>query len=165
MPSEINSRHSNLIKILLKIPVPWVFILTYLLGLAFQFIFPTHILSPDYLIYIKILGGILFLLGVTLASWSLIIFSKAQTTTTPGESSRKLVTYGPYRFSRNPMYVSLTLAYLGEAFFLIQLWPVIFLPLMLAYVTRVVIPLEEEILARDLKEEYNSYSARVSRWL
>jgi len=101
------------------------------------------------LFFIKIAGGILFALGAVFAAWSLIIFRKAPTTTTPGESSKKLVTWGPYRFTRNPMYVSLTLAYLGEAGMLSQFWPVLVLPFMLAYVNQIVIPLEEGILKRD----------------
>ena len=72
---------------------------------------------------------------------------------------------GPYRISRNPMYVSLTLAYLGEAGFLSQLWPVMLLPLTLAYVNLIVIPLEEEVLKGDFKEEYENYCTRVHRWL
>lgn len=60
-------------------------------------------------------GALLFLLGATIAGWGLVIFRRARTTTVPGRASAALVTWGPYRFSRNPMYVGLTLAYLGEA--------------------------------------------------
>ena len=137
----------NPMNILLHIPVPWVFVLTYLGGLIF-----------------RISGVIIFTLGALFASWSLIIFHKARTTTTPGESSKKIVIYGPYRYTRNPMYVSLILAYLGEAGILGQLWPVIALPLVMAYVNWVVIPLEEEVLRKDFKDEYENYCSRVHRW-
>jgi protein-S-isoprenylcysteine O-methyltransferase Ste14 len=63
------------------------------------------------------------------------------------------------------MYVSLTLAYLGEAGFLAQIWPVMVLPAILAYLNRIVIPLEEEILKKDFKDEYENYCAGVRRWL
>ena len=165
MTSDQQKRELKLTNILLKIPVPWVFVLTYLIGLLLQFIFPYHVQSQETVSFIKMSGYVLFAIGAFFASWSLILFHKARTTTTPGENSLKLVTWGPYRFSRNPMYVSLILCYLGEAGFLVHLWPVLVLPLMLAYVDRIVIPLEEGILKKDFKEAYEVYSTRVRRWL
>jgi protein-S-isoprenylcysteine O-methyltransferase Ste14 len=155
----------NPFKILLKIPVPWVYVLTYLLGLIPQFIFPISIHSHTVLFFLKTSGVFLFAFGASLAAWSLIIFHKANTTTTPGEKSAKLIMTGPYRFSRNPMYVSLLVAYLGEAGLLAQLWPVIFLPLAFAYVNWIVIPLEEAVLTDDFKDEYINYCKSVHRWL
>ena len=156
---------SNPLKILLHVPVPWVFVLTYLIGLVLQLIFPFNIHSQEVLFFIKIIGIVLFALGAVFASWSLIIFHKAHTTTTPGESSKKLVTHGPYRLTRNPMYVSLILAYLGEAGFLTQSWPIFVLPFILVYVNWIVIPLEEDVLKKDYKEEYENYCNHVPRWL
>jgi len=155
----------NPANILLNIPVPWVFVMTYLVGLLLQFIFPFNFHPNEVLSIIKIAGIVLFAMAAVFASWSLLIFRKARTTTTPGESSEKLVIQGPYRVTRNPMYISLILAYLGEAGFLAQLWPVIVLPFMLFYVNWIVIPLEEDILRKDFKEEYENYSTRVNRWL
>ncbi len=154
----------NPVNILLRIPVPWVFVLTYLAGLIFQFILPFNLYSEELLIYARISGIVLFILGILFASWSLIIFHRERTTTTPGESSKKIVMHGPYRYTRNPMYVSLILAYLGEAGILAQLWPVLALPLVMAYVNWVVIPLEEEVLRRDFNEEYENYCSCVRRW-
>jgi protein-S-isoprenylcysteine O-methyltransferase Ste14 len=151
-------------RILLSIPVPWVFILTYLVGLAMQLILPLHLWPDGVLFYGIITGVILFNIGVVVATWSLIIFRKAHTTTTPGENSSRLITSGPYRFSRNPMYVSLIFAYLGEAGFLSHAWPIIVFPLVVAYVDRIVIPLEEKILLDDFKTEYENYCSSVRRW-
>lgn len=152
-------------KILLKIPVPWVFVLTYLVGVVFQLIFPINIFSQNVLFFIKIIGVVLFLIGAFLAAWSLIIFRKARTTTTPGERSKKLVKNGPYRITRNPMYISLILAYIGEAAFLGQSWPVFVFPFIFTYVNWIVIPLEEDVLRKDYKEEYENYCNHVPRWL
>jgi protein-S-isoprenylcysteine O-methyltransferase Ste14 len=63
--------------------------------------------------------------GAGLAAWSWLIFKRAGTSAVPGEPSRLLVTRGPYRLTRNPMYVGLTLAYLGEAGALVQVWPLL----------------------------------------
>jgi protein-S-isoprenylcysteine O-methyltransferase Ste14 len=107
----------------------------------------------------------LFAIGTSIAGWGLLTFRRAHTTTVPGKASSQLVTWGPYRFSRNPMYVGLTLAYLGEAGILRQVWPVILLPLTIMYVNWIVIPLEESKLREVFGEEYERYRTRVRRWL
>jgi protein-S-isoprenylcysteine O-methyltransferase Ste14 len=152
-------------KILLKIPVPWVFVFTYLIGLIPQFIIPIIVHSPKAIFSVRSSGVFLFAVGAFFAAWSLIIFHNANTTTTPGEKSAKLIKSGPYRFSRNPMYVSLILAYLGEAGFLVQAWPVIFLPLTISYINWIIIPVEEAQLTDNFKDEYIKYSKSVHRWL
>ena len=107
----------------------------------------------------------MFVVGAIIAGWGLMTFRRARTTTVPGEKSAQLVTWGPYRFTRNPMYVGLTVAYLGEALILRQIWPLLFLPLVLAYVNWVVIPLEETRLLEVFGADYDRYRARVRRWI
>ena len=63
------------------------------------------------------------------------------------------------------MYVGLVLAYIGEAGILAQVWPLVLLPLVVAYVHGTVIPLEESTLADGFGPEYEQYRARVRRWL
>ena len=152
------------ISLLLKIPVPWVFILTYFFGLIPQMLLSATVHSPKVSMDIKIAGAVLLVLGLMLAGWCLLIFRKVRNTTTPGESSKKLIIKGPYHLSRNPMYVSLTLMYLGEAGLLVQLWPVLVLPLMFLYLNKVVIPLEEQTLRTDFEEDYINYCGKVRRW-
>jgi protein-S-isoprenylcysteine O-methyltransferase Ste14 len=144
--------------------VPWVFVLNYLLGIALHFLVPmpfswTLAIRPD------IVGGVLFILGVIVAGSGWLAFHKAGTTRVPGQVSTTFVSWGPYRFTRNPMYVGLSLAYLGEAALLRQLWPVLLLPLTLVYLQRVVIPLEETRLRETFGAAYTDYSARVRRWI
>ncbi len=160
-----NKKRPKLIRMLLHIPVPWVFVMTYLFGLIPQFIFKVHIHPSGPELFIRIAGIILFVLGAVFATWSLVIFHKSRNTTTPGERSDKLIMTGPYRFSRNPMYISLILAYLGEAGILLQIFPLIFLPLTIAYLQYVVIPLEEEILREDFNRDFDIYSKSVNRWV
>jgi protein-S-isoprenylcysteine O-methyltransferase Ste14 len=114
---------------------------------------------------IDVVGGVLFAIGAVIAGWSLWIFRKARTTTVPGRASAALVTWGPYRLTRNPMYVGLTAAYLGEAGLLRQAWPIVLLPLTLAYVNWIVIPLEEARLKEVFGDEYEQYRAKVRRWI
>ena len=63
------------------------------------------------------------------------------------------------------MYVGLTFAYIGEAALLHQIWPVMLLPLVLAYINWVVIPLEESKLKEVFGAEYEDYQVRVGRWI
>jgi protein-S-isoprenylcysteine O-methyltransferase Ste14 len=63
------------------------------------------------------------------------------------------------------MYVGLTLAYLAEAAILRQAWPLIFLPLVLAYLNYVVIPVEEAKLTEVFGDAYDRYRSSVRRWL
>lgn len=151
-------------RFLLKIPVPWVFVLTYLLGVALELI-----LRPQSKLQtqpgVSIAGGGLFAIGAAIAGWGLLTFRRARTTTVPGQASSQFVTWGPYRFTRNPMYVGLIAAYLGEAGILRQFWPVVLLPLTIAYVNWTVIPVEEAKLKEVFGGDYDLYRARVRRWI
>ncbi|HTZ23136.1 MAG TPA: isoprenylcysteine carboxylmethyltransferase family protein [Streptosporangiaceae bacterium] len=147
----------------LHMPVPWVFVASYLLGAALQLLAPARLNPAGASVAIRIAGCALFLAGAGLAAWALLLFRNAATTTVPGEPARQLVTRGPYRLTRNPMYLGLVLAYLGEAGLLVQPWPLLFLPLAVAYVNWFVIPVEEATLGQF--EEFRNYCATVRRWL
>jgi protein-S-isoprenylcysteine O-methyltransferase Ste14 len=149
----------------MRVPVPWVFVLAYLAGAGLEFLLPVRAVSPSLDRAAAIAGTIVFLGGGALAGWCLVLFRRSKTTTTPGETSSALVIAGPYRKSRNPMYVSLTLLYLGEMGILGQLWPLLPLLLVLLYLDRIVIPIEEARLAERFGEAYERYAASVRRWL
>jgi protein-S-isoprenylcysteine O-methyltransferase Ste14 len=154
----------NPFQLLLRIPVPWIFILTYILGAVLEYALPLRSRNGTSLGFV-VAGGLVFGIGAIVAGWGLVTFRIARTTTVPGQASSRLVTWGPYRYSRNPMYVGLILAYLGEAGILRQVWPVILLPLTMAYVNWIVIPVEESKLREVFSEEYDRYRKRVRRWL
>jgi len=153
----------NPVRFLLHVPVPWVFVLTYLLGVALEHAHSSAI-SPTGAVVSTKAGAVLFAIGAVIAGWGLVLFRKARTTTVPGKLSGKLVTWGPYRFTRNPMYIGLVLAYLGEAGLLKQIWPVVLLPFTVAYLNWTVIPVEEVKLEEAFHEEYEQYRLRVRRW-
>jgi protein-S-isoprenylcysteine O-methyltransferase Ste14 len=149
---------------LMRVPVPWVFVLVYLAG-AWLDSRRSSAATADASAAVTIVGGVLLAAGALIAVWCLIIFHRARTTTVPGQTSVKLVTWGPYQFTRNPMYVGLTLAYLGEAGLLKHIWPVVLLPLVIAYLNWTVIPVEEARLSEVFQDEYDRYRARVRRWI
>ena len=154
----------NPIRFLMRVPVPWVFVLTYLLGVALESLRPIA-RFPMLPLTSTLVGAALFATGAVIAGSGLLIFHKAGTTTVPGHSSVKLVTWGPYRFTRNPMYVGLVLAYLGEAALLKQVWPVLVLPFLLVYLNWTVIPVEEAKLTEVFQDEYTRYRLEVRRWI
>lgn len=92
-------------------------------------------------------------------------FRRARTTLIPNRPAAALVTGGPYRLTRNPMYLSLVVLYLGVAAFANSWWPVLLLPLVVVAVDRAVIAREERYLAAAFPAEYAAYRSRVRRWL
>ena len=90
----------------------------------------------------------------------------AEVTLEPGGPRRLSNAYQNwYRFSRNPMYVSLALLYIAVTLVLDSWWPLLLLPAVLAIVDRVVILREERYLSRAFPHLYDEYRRRVRRWL
>ena len=79
----------NPIRFLMHVPVPWVFVLTYFLGVALESLRPWTVSATAARASV-ITGGVLFAVGAVIAGWGLMIFHKARTTTVPGESSVRL---------------------------------------------------------------------------
>lgn len=88
-----------------------------------------------------------------------------QTTINPHKGASSLVSSGPFRFSRNPIYVSLTALHLGIGFLASSTWVLVMLLWVLPLLQRFVIEREEEHLHDRFGQEYIDYCARVRRWL
>jgi len=92
------------------------------------------------------------------------LFAKHRTTLHPFEEPSTLMDEGPFRYSRNPLYASLTLTLFGVALMLGSLVPLLMPPLFAWLVTSRFIRREEEVLERRFGEEYRAYKRRVGRW-
>lgn len=92
-------------------------------------------------------------------------FRRAGTNVPSWQPSTALVTGGPYRFSRNPIYLAQTLIYLGLACGYGSAWPLALLPAVLIVMHHGVIRREERYLAARFGAAYRAYSASVRRWL
>jgi protein-S-isoprenylcysteine O-methyltransferase Ste14 len=103
--------------------------------------------------------------GLALMGWGLVTFVFARTSVMPTRPARQFVRWGPYRFSRNPMYVGLTLAYVGLALVTNMAWPLLLLPFVLATLTMGVIAREERYLRDAFGADYEDYCRRVRRWI
>jgi len=148
-----------------RFPPPLLFLLGFAVGLLLHRLWPLALLpgGPSRASLIAAWG--LGALGFGLGGWALWTFARARTAIFPHAPAAQIVAHGPYRFSRNPMYVSLTLAYLGFALGLDVLWPPLLLPVVFAALWRFVVRKEERYLAAAFPEAYAAYRARVRRWL
>ena len=95
--------------------------------------------------------------------WAVATFRRLGTTPNPAGPTTALAVGGPYRFTRNPMYLGLVFLMAGLAFLANALWPLVLLPVVI--VRRAVIDREERDLTAEFGEEYLRYKARVRRWL
>ena len=145
------------------VPPPLFYVVPLGIGALLQRFYPLVILSRGPAIVA--VGILLFALGIALFLAALLNFRRARTSLIPVKSTTAIVETGPYRFTRNPMYVSMTLVYLGVTLWIDSLWPLLFLPLILFTVQRTVIAREERYLEGKFGEEYRGYKARVRRWI
>ena len=97
--------------------------------------------------------------------WSFLSFLNKRTTVIPNRPANALVVSGPYRVTRNPMYVAMALLTAGTGLWLNTWWVLGLLPLAIAAIDRMVITREEAYLRRRFGAEYEAFTRRVRRWL
>ena len=103
--------------------------------------------------------------GVLLLGWFEWAMRQADTPTNPYKPVQRIATEGPFRYTRNPGYLAMTLIYAGIASLANALWAILLLPVALLVIQRGVIEREERYLEGKFGEEYLSYKARVRRWI
>ncbi len=141
---------------------PFIYLGFLALGLGLDWIWPYPLL-PEALRYI--LGGALFALGLGLALASIRRFKAAGTDFDTHKPATAILTDGPYRVSRNPIYIGLTAAYSGIGIAMDALWVWVLLLPTLVVMHYGVIAREERYLERKFGKEYLDYKASVRRWL
>ena len=112
----------------------------------------------------EIPGGVLLVIATLLIIWSIITLRKASTTILPHQSARCLVTAGPFRFSRNPIYLAFMLLVLSSALAMANLWMLMSLPVVMWLLSSYAIRPEEEHLQHQFGDNYTAYSGQVRRW-
>ncbi len=110
-------------------------------------------------------GSVACVGGVLLAGSALRAMQHAHTSVSLHQPTTALVTDGPYRYSRNPIYVGMALLYTGLALLGNALYPLVLLPLLLTALYQQVIRYEEHYLRHRFGQAYADYCARVRRWL
>ena len=155
--TEQNTDHAQVMA-----PPPLIF-LGYLIGALvcnWAVPFPTPWTST-----LRIVGGVMVIAGFTLAGTAFSQMVKAHTSPDPHQPTTTIVASGPYRWTRNPIYLGFFLVYLGFTFLAGTLWGLLGSPFLLWTITHSVIHAEEAYLEKKFGEEYTGYRSRVRRWL
>ena len=141
---------------------PLVYLASIAIGSALEFAwrlpFLPHALAVP-------LGALFVVAAVALFSASVRKFRVAGTPVPGNAPTTAIVRAGPYRFSRNPIYLAFSLLQLGIAIWVNGLWLVATLIAAIAVLARVVIPREEQYLERKFGAEYLDYKNSVRRWV
>lgn len=142
-------------------PPPLIYALTFGAAWLLQLLLPMP-LAP---ISLEIPAYIVLGLGAFIVLWSFSTLRGAETSGNPYKPAENLVTTGPFRFSRNPIYLAMGLLYLGASLFLNMLWPLVLFPILLGIMLFGVIFREEHYLLLRFGTKYLKYKATVRRWL
>jgi len=134
-------------------------------GLLLDRVWPVRIVPPAMGPVLGVAGWVLVAIGLLLPISAVILFRRAGTSPVPTRPTTALAFGGPYRFTRNPMYLGLALVQTGVGLIANALLPVVFLVPVLFVIRRYVIDREERYLERKFGESYLSYKQRVRRWL
>jgi protein-S-isoprenylcysteine O-methyltransferase Ste14 len=110
-------------------------------------------------------GAIILAAGTAVFWWGMATFTRARTGIMLQSPASQLVTAGPYRWSRNPMYVGFVAMYLGFALFMNSIWPLALLPAVIVSLEIVVITREERYLKSVFGPAYEEYCQQVKRWV
>ncbi len=136
------------------------------LGLVIEFLLPSSLLDLTWLEpHQRVIGVAISTCGFVLLSLCMMEFRRAGTNVPTSLPANAVVASGPYAFSRNPIYVALSLIYLGIAVAVPSAWLMGLLVPVLVIMRYGVIAREETYLERKFGEAYLGYKDRVRRWL
>jgi protein-S-isoprenylcysteine O-methyltransferase Ste14 len=113
----------------------------------------------------QVLGALLILAAIGLFASAVREFRRAGTPPEPYKPTTAIIASGPYRFTRNPIYISFTLVQLGVALLAQSGWILALVVPALLFIHFGVIVREERYLGRKFREEYLRYRRSVRRWV
>lgn len=158
-PTGNSPDHSNVIA-----PPPFIYGAAVLAGLALHWwVWPLPLPLEGVLAHYA--GWAVMAPGLLLLMWAMRSFSRADTAIIPYDTTTTIVPTGPYRFSRNPMYISMAVVQVGFALMFATAWVLVMLVPALAVIRYGVIAREERYLERKFGESYLQYKKRVRRWV
>ena len=143
-------------------PPPVLYVLMMGLGYGLQRFIPL----PELLLpYHGGLGIVSIAIGFFIIIWSVVEFSHHKTTILPHKASSAIIRSGPFKYSRNPIYVSFSIIQLGVAITLANIWITLLLVPVILIMKTFVIKREENFLAQEFGQAYTDYQKQVRRWV
>jgi protein-S-isoprenylcysteine O-methyltransferase Ste14 len=147
--------------VIFRPPIAWA--VAVLAGLALNWLMPLPFVPAA--VPTGWLGAMVFALALALFAWSIATIAQAGSYVPTNLPTTTIVDTGPYRFTRNPIYLGMVLGLIGLAIALNSLWSLLTLVPFAAVIRYGVIAREEAYLERKFGDVYRRYRARVRRWL
>lgn len=145
-----------------RVPPPLVFLGYLVAALVLNWLFP---FPEPWATILRVVGGVCIIAGLALGGTAVSRMLKAGTSPDPDQAATALITDGPYRFTRNPIYLGFLLIFLGFTLLAGTLWGLVLSPFLIWTVTRIVIRAEEGYLSVKFAERYEDYKSRARRWI
>ncbi len=135
-------------------------------AVALDWLLPIQFLLPPVAFNLQVIVGVLLAAGaIWLAVSARRLFEREGTNVIPTQPALKIVTSGPYRFTRNPMYLGMVLLLLGVSLVFSLEWGVILTPVLWLVLDRLIVVREEAYLRRKFGSSYEALLNRTRRWL
>ena len=148
-------------QVMIRPPIAWG--LAVIAGLAFNWLVPLPFLPAN--LPAGWLGAMVFVLALALVAWAIVTITWAGSNVPTNLPTTTIVESGPYRFTRNPIYLGVFLGLIGLAIAFDNLWLVIMLVPFALVIRFGVVAREEAYLERKFSDVYRGYRSRVRRWL
>jgi protein-S-isoprenylcysteine O-methyltransferase Ste14 len=148
-------------QVIIRPPLAWG--LAVIAGLALNWLVPLPFLAAG--LPAGWLGTMVFLLTLALVAWAIVTMTRAGSNVPTNLPTTTIIEGGPYRFTRNPIYLGMFLGLIGLAIAFDNLWLVMMLVPFAIVISYGVVAREEAYLERKFGDVYRGYRSRVRRWL
>ena len=148
-------------QVIIRPPLAWG--LAVIAGLAINWLVPLPLLPVD--LPTGWLGAIVFVFALARVAWAIVIITGAGSNVPTNRPTATIVESGPYRFTRNPIYLGMFLGLIGLAIAFDNLWLLMMLVPFALVIRYGVVAREEAYLERKFGDVYRGYRSRVRRWL
>ena len=148
-------------QVIIRPPLAWA--LAVIVGLALDWLLPSPFLPFG--LPAALLGAMVFVIALALFAWAIITITRAGSSVPTNRPTTTIVDTGPFRFTRNPIYMGMFLGLIGLAIGFDNLWLLVTLVPFVLVIRYGVVAREEVYLERKFGDVYRGYRSRVRRWL
>jgi protein-S-isoprenylcysteine O-methyltransferase Ste14 len=148
-------------QVVVRPPLAWA--LAVLAGLALHWLMPLPFMPPA--VSARWTGGVVFAAALALFAWAIVTITRAGSNVPTNTPTTAIVDTGPYRFTRNPIYLAMLGGLVGLAMAFDNLWLLAALVIFALVIRYGVVAREEAYLERKFGDVYRQYRSRVRRWL